>query len=68
MLKLLAILCCFGLPRSFLPDITTYRRRRNWTSWIYHICRGIKTWCPFKTDLFITDHSKQTTFIPQCIH
>jgi len=29
--------------RVFLPDITTYRQRRNWTSWTYRVCRGIKT-------------------------
>ena len=28
----------------FLPDITTYRHRRNWTSWTYHMCRGIKSY------------------------
>jgi len=28
----------------FLPDITTYRHRCNWTSWTYHMCRGIKTY------------------------
>jgi len=27
----------------FLPDITTYRHRRIWTSWTYHKCRWIKT-------------------------
>jgi len=25
----------------FLPDITTYRHRRNWTNWTYHMRRGI---------------------------
>jgi len=24
----------------FLPDIATYRHRRNWTSWTYHMCWG----------------------------
>jgi len=39
MSKLLTILYCFGLPRSFFTR--HYRHRRNWTSWTYHMCRGI---------------------------
>jgi len=35
----------------FLPDITTYRHRRNGSSWTYHMCQGIKTYPTYPTNV-----------------
>jgi len=44
MSKLLTIGYCIALAYQgvFLPDITTYRHRRNWTSWTLSYVSGDK--------------------------
>jgi len=46
----------------FIFSVKTHFEADCWTQPGYSSI-SCAYWCPFKTDLFITDHSKQTTFV-----